>query len=377
VLELPAPVRLLVLGRLRALLPEEQAPVVRLQMDVLGVVDFDRREAAADAVLVDSRIASFALTGQMAMRLCWGPDSTFLLAVGGFHPRFLPPAGFPRLERVAVALASGDNPRLRLDAYLAVTSNTLQFGARLDLSVRAGGFGVAGFLSFDALLEQEPLGFVVDIAGSLAVTAGGHTLLSVTLKLTLSGPEPWHAKGRASFSILFFDVSVGFELTIGDQGPPALPPPVEVAPILLAALNDPRSWSALLPTGGDALVTLRALTQTAEILAHPHGTLQVRQRQVPLDRALERFGGDTPTGPNLFRISTATLAHSPAQTQPLQDLFAPAQYQNLTDDQKLSQPSFTPMHSGAQIGQHDVACGTPLSVQVDYEQTTIPTQVAA
>jgi hypothetical protein len=372
VLELPAPVRLIILGRLRALLPDEQAQVVRLQMDVLGVVDFDRREAAADAVLVDSRIASFTLTGAMAMRLCWGPDSTFLLAVGGFHPRFLPPPGFPRLERVAVALASGDNPRLRLDAYLAVTSNTLQFGARLDLSVRAGGFGVAGFLSFDALLQQEPLSFLVDIAGSLAVTADGHTLLSVTLKLTLSGPQPWHAKGRASFSILFFDVSVGFEITIGDQGPPALPPPIEVAPILLAALNDPRSWSAQLPTGGDALVTLRGLPATTEILAHPHGTLQVRQRQVPLDQPLERFGGDVPAGPNLFRIGTATLAGGPAQTQPLEDLFAPAQYQNLTDDQKLNQPSFTPMHSGAQIGQHDLTTGTPLPVELSYEKVTIP-----
>jgi hypothetical protein len=372
VLELPAPVRLIVLGRLRAVLPDERAQVVRVQMDVLGVVDFDRREAAADAVLVDSRLASFVLTGAMAMRLCWGADSTFLLAVGGFHPRFVPPAGFPQLERVAVALASGDNPRLRLDAYLAVTSNTLQFGARLDLSVGAGGFTVVGFLSFDALLEQEPLSFVVEIAGSLAVKAGGQTLLSVSLKLTLSGPQPWHAKGHASFSILFFDVGVDFEVTIGDQAPPALPPPIEVAPILLTALNDPRSWNAQLPPGGGTLVTLRALGDTPAILAHPHGTLQVRQRQVPLDQPLQRFGGDTPTGPNLFHISTATIAADPAQTQPLQDLFAPAQYQNLTDDQKLGQPSFTPMHSGAQIGQHNLTTGTPLPLQLDYEKITIP-----
>src|SRR5262249_7940606 len=148
----------------------------------------------------------------------------------------------------------------------------------------------------DALLEQEPLSFVVDIAASLAVTAGGHTLLSVTLKMTLSGPEPWHAHGRASFSILFFDVSVSVALTVGDSGPPALPQTIDVAPVLLAALTDARSWSAQLPTGGGALVTLRALSPDGQILAHPHGTLQVRQRLVPLEHTLDRFGGDTPAG---------------------------------------------------------------------------------
>ena len=76
VLELPSPVRLVALGRLRALLPDEHDPVVRLQVDLLGVIDFDRAEAAVDATLVDSRLAQFALTGDMALRMSWGaaPD---------------------------------------------------------------------------------------------------------------------------------------------------------------------------------------------------------------------------------------------------------------------------------------------------------------
>ena len=85
VLELPAPVRLIILGRLRALLPDEQVALLRLQMDVVGEIDFDRREAAATAVLVDSRLASFPLTGAMAMKINWGDKPAFLLAVGGFN----------------------------------------------------------------------------------------------------------------------------------------------------------------------------------------------------------------------------------------------------------------------------------------------------
>ena len=371
VLEVPAPVRLVLLGRLRAVLPDERAAVVRLQMDMLGVIDFDRQEAAVDATLVDSRLAEFALTGDMAMRMSWGPQSTFLLAVGGFHPRFTAPPGFPALARVAVALADGDNPRLRLEAYLALTSNTVQLGARLDLSVRAGRFTVAGFLAFDALVTLEPLAFTVDIAGKLAVSVSGHTILSVSLALTLSGPQPWHARGRASFSILFFDVSVHFEVTIGEAPPPALPASVDVAPLVRAAFADVRAWSAQLPAGGEALVTLRSV-ETADVLAHPLGTLQVRQRVAPLERTLERFGANVPSGARLFRVSGATIGGAGVALAGVDDLFAPGQFRALTDEQKLSLPSFESMPSGVTIGTPDVAHGTPVGVGVVYEQRIVP-----
>src|SRR5262249_41749826 len=78
VLELPAPVRLVALGRLRAVLPDAREAIVRIQVDVLGVIDFDRAEAAVDATLVDSRLAQFALTGDMALRMSWGAQPSFL-----------------------------------------------------------------------------------------------------------------------------------------------------------------------------------------------------------------------------------------------------------------------------------------------------------
>ena len=56
-----------------------------------------------DAVLVDSRLAhKFALTGAMALRARWtsGPGRSFVLAVGGFNPRFAPPGRVPAAGRV-------------------------------------------------------------------------------------------------------------------------------------------------------------------------------------------------------------------------------------------------------------------------------------
>ena len=369
-IEVPSPVRLVVLGRLRALLPDERAPVVRLQMDMLGVVDIDRNEAAVDATLVDSRLAEFSLTGDMALRMNWGAQSTFLLAVGGFHPRFAAPASFPALKRVAVALSSGDNPKLRLEAYLALTSNTVQLGARIDLAVKSGRFTVAGFLSFDALVTLSPLSFTVDIAGKLAVRAGGHTILSVSLALSLSGPKPWHARGKASFSILFFDVTFRFDVTIGERAPAAGPAGIDVAPLMRAAFADRRSWSAQLPQGGDAIVTLRTI-QTTDVLAHPLGTLQVRQRVAPLERTLERFGENVPTGARLFRVAGAVVGRSAAAVDGLDDLFAPAQFRALTDEQKLSSPSFEAMRAGATIGTTTLGHGRAASVGIKYEERIV------
>ena len=343
-----------------------------LQMDLLGVIDFDRREAAVDATLVDSRLAAFTLTGDMAMRMSWGARPSFLLSVGGFHPSFVPPPGFPALERVAVALAAGDNPRLRLEAYLALTSNTVQLGARLDLLARAGRFSLEGMMSFDALVRLRPLAFVVDIAAKLAVRAGGRNLLSVSLRLTLSGPEPWRARGKATFSILFFDVSIGFDVTIGAEPPPVLPERVDVAPLLVAALSDPRAWDAQLPASGQAPVTLRDLGAVDGVLAHPLGTLQVRQRVAPLERTLERFGDLEPAGARRFAIRDVFLGDDEAETDTLHDLFAPGQFRALSDDEKLGLPSFESMPSGVRVGEDDIAHGPPVEVRVVYEQPPVP-----
>jgi hypothetical protein len=95
----------------------------------------------------------------------------------------------------------------------------------------------------------------------------------------------------------------------------------------------------------------------------------VRQRLLPLDERIERFGSDVPAGANRFHIRGAALGSDPdVPTVPLQDLFAPAQFKALSDDEKLSQPSFTPMHSGVRVGEDELVHGSQHDVQVVYEQ---------
>ena len=123
ILEFGARTRLLVLGRISALLPSPDNDLMRLILDSMGVIDFDaghggdRRRArrfAAGAQVRDDRCDGAA----RALEL--GPGSGFILAVGGFNPHFAP-AGRP-----AGAAARGHRAELRAttrgcicDAYFA------------------------------------------------------------------------------------------------------------------------------------------------------------------------------------------------------------------------------------------------------------------
>ena len=67
--------RLIILGRVSAILPRPDLAILKLNMDAVGVLDFDAGTFALDAVLYDSKLCGrFVLTGAMAMRMGWkGP----------------------------------------------------------------------------------------------------------------------------------------------------------------------------------------------------------------------------------------------------------------------------------------------------------------
>jgi hypothetical protein len=107
-------------------------------------------------IQTDQQIADIA----NYVRASWGRQPNFVLAVGGLNPRFPPPAGFPKLARLSLSLGDSDNPRLRFESYLALTSNTVQFGARLDFSYTAAGFTLASVTETtvaESLIEGVPI----------------------------------------------------------------------------------------------------------------------------------------------------------------------------------------------------------------------------
>ena len=215
----PTP-RVVVLASLVLTAPNPALPIVRLRIDAVGIIDSRRPSVEVDGSLVDSFAGPFALTGDGAFRFHGGDEGLFLLAAGGFHPSYTPPANanLPPQRRLTLALPS-DNPRLRLELYLAVTSNSIQGGARIEISARKGGFSAEAVLGFDALVERDPCHLTVQIEGRAAIRYDGSTMASVGLDLHVDGPSPWHVKGKAKLSLLFFSITIPVEYTSGgDDG---------------------------------------------------------------------------------------------------------------------------------------------------------------
>ena len=374
-LELPDPVRLVLIGELAVLLPNPNAALIELHMDVLGTIDFSTDEGSLDAVLHDSRIVHYPLQGAMALRGCWtGDDKAFLLSVGGFHPKFQPPPGFPTLQRLSISMPSGHISKLNLNAYLAVSSNTLQIGAHVDIFVGIDGFGIAGYLNFDTLIERNPFYFDGDISGGVTLSAGGEDIMSLDLAAELTGPAPWHCSGSVHFSILWFSVTKSFSVTFGETSSTLPTVSVDVGAAIRTALSDPRSFSATLTTNENGLVSLRTPTMSGVVLGHPSATLSINQNVCPLGLTIQKFGADAPSGDSLFTI-TAVTADGAAQTSTtaVTGEFAPSQFLNLSDDDELAAPSFETFSSGIAFGDGALSSGPILSRPIVYETLLVDT----
>jgi len=369
VMEVGARLRLLVLGQVSAILPKRENDLVRLQMDAIGIVDFDQGTASLDASLYDSRLLKkFVLTGDMAMRLKWESSPNFALSVGGLHPAFNPPPKFPKLERITINLCSGDNPRFRCEAYFALTSNTVQFGARAELYASAHGFSINGDVGFDVLIQFDPFFFLAEFHAQIQLKRGSTNLFKVKVEGALTGPRPLHVKAKATFEILWWDVSVSFSKTLVEGEKPPGPEPVNVLPQLKEALGNPGNWVEQLPPRQRRLVTLRSRPKLAnEVLLHPLGTLTVKQSIVPLNTDISKFGQTTPAGARRFTINSVSLGDQNQTAQPVSDFFAPAQFFELSDDEKLSRPSFEPMTAGISFGSDEIAFSANLDDLMEAE----------
>jgi hypothetical protein len=378
ILEVPDPVRLAILGRFHMALPDDDTALILVQIDILGTLDFGAKQLSIDGTLYDSHIVLYEMFGDMALRLNWGDNADFAVSIGGFHPQYSPPTGFPVLRRLTVAIGAGDLINLGCTAYLAVTSNSFQFGAAVELSASAGGFGVHGHLGFDALFMVSPFSFDVDFSAGMDVQYDGVTLLGIQLDAELSGPSPWHVHGSASFTILIVSISAGIDLSWGDDNAITLPS-TAVLPLLHQALTAPSSWSAQLPDGAEQAVSLRGLPPSeTDVIVHPMGSLTVREKIVPLDVPVDKFGDSTPSDGGLFAIAGVDLGGNPAAATPVQDAFARGQFQQLTDDQKISTQAFEQFDSGMLIGDPSVRAGhdAPRTVAMQWRYIPDPTKVS-
>ena len=373
VIEVPAPVTLALLGQASVALPDDSAPIVSLHVDVAGVYDSGKQTLAVDASLRDSRVAGFTIAGDLALRAAFGAEHTFALAVGGLNPHFPVPAGFPTLRWVSVALGQQDNPRISIEGYLAVTSNSRQFGAKAELYAAAGGFNVHGWLSFDALFVPHPFSFEFDFSVGMTLNHGSSRIAGVTVDGTLTGPNPFHVKGEASLSLFFFDVSVPFDRTFGDRQPMPELPPADPWSLLRDAIALVENWTG--EATRSTSVSLTKATGAPDLaLLHPSGSASLRQRVLPFNRTLDRFGQYSIVGPSRFDVATVLVDGQPVLTAPVEDHFAPGDFENLSQTDQLSRDSFEEMQAGVRLVAPTLPAPTVKAAKVEYETKLIDTK---
>jgi hypothetical protein len=342
-LELPEPLNVLLLGQVHAALPTETNPLLVINLDVVGNYSPALKRITIDAALVDSRLLTYTLSGGSATWIEWGSHPLFLCSVGGMHPAFKEiPDGFIVPDRLSIALSNKSDFQLTARSYFAITSNTLQFGASLSLDAKTAGVDIDGSMGLDVLISS-PFSFVADFTAHVSVKYRGRSLASVRLDAELSGPRPWHADGRASFSILRWDVDVHLSETWGSDT--AVPSLAAVNPWdrLVPALQLREAWGSVLSTRRPVAETLRPIdTPTADDLyCHPDATLEIKQRVLPFNLNLERLGNAPIAGLDRFWASSLKVgAQSLGQPSYGTDYFARGQYENLSNSDRLSKPSF-------------------------------------
>jgi hypothetical protein len=373
VIELPSPVRIALLGQIALTLPEAEDAVVDLHIDFVATLDFEAKLLALDATLRDSRIAAFTLTGDMAMRLSWGDQPNFAVAMGGFHPHFPTPPGFPALRRLQLALGAGDYIRLNCQTYQAVTSNSVQFGARLELFVEVG-VTIHGWLGFDVLFILSPFSFVAEFTAGLEVKVSGVSVASATVDGALSGPNPWRVQGKAKISVLFFEATASVDEKFGEPTP-AMLPVLDPWPDLLDAVKDSRNWAGATVVGVLPVVSLAAAKGDETVLIDPAGRITWLQHVAPLDRQLTKYKNSDVPAPITFTVDRATVGVAGSKPPTVDDLFPSGEFEQLTDAQKLSRPSFEKMHGGVQVSSAAVKGGASIPASIEFETRLVDSEL--
>lgn len=350
--------RLTVIGTVTATAPPssiDSPRLVQLTADLLGDYDADTGLLAIDARLRDSKLGGVDFSGSLIIRIGLGSSPAFAVAAGGFHPAFtdLPPALPARIDRLGLVWKIGDSVVLTLQAYAAITASSWQLGALFTLRAKIGPVDIDGALGFDAISSDDGR-FAVRIDGHVKIAWRGHTLMAVSIKVMIDRNvnQIWHAAGTAKFSILWWDKEVDFEHSWGTARslPPAVP--VDAAALVRTALSLAGNWATQLPVGGNALVTLAdpEPTNSPRIIAHPLGTLTVTQRVAPLGLRLDHLDGSPVPPGTVVNIDAVRVGDAAATaTQPTRQMFPRARFQQLSDDERLTQKTFEPLPAGVTI----------------------------
>lgn len=366
-IQAPNPVTIIIAGVVKVSVSESSDKLLVINACFMGGIQFDKG-IFFDASLYDSKIVGLELYGDMALRIYWGGETKgFILSVGGFHPEYKPEAGFnlPDLRRVGLKL-DYKILKMSLEAYFAITSNTVQFGTSLDLRIGWDKFGLIGYAAFNALFQFKPFKFVVDMKAGLAVKMGSKKICSIDLAFELGGPAQWHAKGKASVSILFIKISVHFDQTWGKKQIASDRKRIDILPIFKDEFRQKGNWKFISSDLTDNMVSLVQFDENSFVL-QPSDTISFNQSAVPLDTDIQCYGEDNVNDVRKISIDSVKIGDDKMDIESEESSFAPSLTSRLDEDKKLSEPSFVSKHGGFKLtAVAGVKKGSSCKKEIDY-----------
>lgn len=356
-LQLPNPTEIIIVGSLKVSI--SGSSVIRINVLFAGGINF-KEGMWFDASIIDSEIVGIKLEGDMSFRLFWGGQTKgFLLSIGGFHPCYNPEPGMlvSGMKRLSMKLDYGIL-YIGLQTYLAITSNSFQIGARLDLKIGWKKFGITGYAGFDALFQFDPFMFMFDAECGVAVRCGSWKLMSIDLSLKVSGPAPWHVSGKAKFKFLFIPIHVSFTVEWGKKTPQLSKKTIRVLELLSAEMKNTMNWTTNNSSSfaEDNEVVIEKLDNEDHLLIQPFESLSFNQNIVPLNRNsndekhLDLCNNAVPSDCNWVYIKNIQFDDECVSNyEKLENDFAPSLYYNMTQKEKLSSPSYEKHVSGFSV----------------------------
>jgi hypothetical protein len=331
-------------------------------MDILGFIDFGNKTLSIDSSLFNSKLLIFTLSGQMALRSSWGSRPDFALSIGGFHPRFNPPPAFPKLQRLTISLKK-ENVTISLASYLALTTNSLQFGSQLDLYAKWSQIIVKGKLGFDTLFIFSPFSFSIDLYGMISITAFG-VGFGINLFLCINGPNPLNVAGFAEFEFGPWSYEVEFNKTFGHKVNEEALPIVSPLEALIEALESPNIFRSEFSPDFETHIIF---VDSSDNLLDPSGDLVISQNLVPFDTEMEIFYDGKPPD-NQEKLIMEIHGYDANDVDDVETHFSPAQFFRMTNSQKISAPPFEKLPSGKRLHPNYIT-GKFYRETFDYDTT--------
>jgi hypothetical protein len=317
----------------------------------------------------------------MAFRLHYGDTPAFLLSVGGFHPSFVSPIPVPSMDRLTVKIVDKEKIKVVLTAYFAVTSNTVQFGTKINLEAKIGSISAQGYFGLDTLFQFSPFYMIASISAGVAISYKKFDLAAIHLSGELEGPTPWKVKGKATFKIIGIEKSFNMSEQFGEERTVTYES-IDIENLVVAAIKDDTNWIVTSGKLQDENVVLKAQSNTGNVIS-ASGDLTITQRVVPLNYTIQKYGNRVPSGAKNFAIASVTFgtggSAALASLTNVKEDFASAEYKNIDKSQKLSIPSFEKMDGGVKVnppaggmdygGDHTSA--SDAQREAEYEQTLL------